>query len=126
MQVVTVGKLNIMKDARLGQRRWISLFIIVGAVYFMSALFVAAIFEPDIRVLHAFQALIYIAVIVLTSRNSAWGFGISCLNGAFWNYIFIVGAADKLWDCSPGIFSGPILFCKLLATSYIYQIQKLC
>ena len=86
-----------MKNLQHGQPRWIPVFILAGSIYFMSALFIAAVFEPDIRLLHTFQALIYVAVIVLTRRNSAWGFGIGCLNGIFWNYIFIVGAADKIW-----------------------------
>jgi hypothetical protein len=36
--------------------------------------------------LHALQALIYIAVIFLTRRNSAWGFGAGCVIAALWNY----------------------------------------
>ena len=115
-----------MKDVRLGQPRWISLFIIVGAVYFMSALFVAAIFEPDIRLLHAFQALIYVAIIVLTRRNSAWGFGIGCLNGVFWNYIFIVGAQDKLWLLLKGQLFRPDLVLQAVATVANFLIIIAC
>jgi len=48
---------------------------------------VSAIFEPSIRLLHALQTLIYIAVIVLTRRESAWGFGAGCIIAAFWNYL---------------------------------------
>ena len=66
---------------------WINASILAGAGFFIFALFLSAVFDPKIRVLHALQALIYIAVIVLTSRNNAWGFGAGCIIAAFWNYI---------------------------------------
>ena len=68
-------------------RGWIRWFITVGAGLFIVALVVSAIFEPSIRLLHALQTLIYIAVIVLTRRQSAWGFGAGCIIAAFWNYV---------------------------------------
>jgi len=61
--------------------------ILLGAGLFIFALVVSAVFEPRIRVLHVLQALIYIAVIRLAMRNSAWGFGAGCIISAFWNYI---------------------------------------
>ena len=51
----------------------------------MLALTVAAVFVPQIRLLHVFQALIYVAVIVLTRRNSAWGFGAGVIIAVLWN-----------------------------------------
>lgn len=66
---------------------WINASILAGAGCFIFALVLSAVFDPKIRVLHALQALIYIAVIVLTRRNSAWGFGAGCIISAFWNYI---------------------------------------
>ena len=66
---------------------WINVSILVGAGLFIIALIVSAVFDPKIRVLHVLQALIYIAVIVLTRKNSAWGFGAGCIIAAFWNYI---------------------------------------
>jgi len=62
----------------------------------MLALFIAALFAPSLRLLHAFQALIYICVILLVRRNSAWGFGAGCLIAGFWNYIFLRGAATDI------------------------------
>lgn len=44
-------------------------------------------FDPRIRLLHVLQALIYIAVIVLTRKTSPWGFGAGCIISLFWNYI---------------------------------------
>src|SRR5262245_18194053 len=67
--------------------RWISAFILVGSLFFIFALVLSAVFDPKIRVLHTLQALIYVAVILLTRRNSAWGFGAGCIVAAFWNYI---------------------------------------
>jgi hypothetical protein len=53
----------------------------------MLALLVSAVFDPTIRVLHALQALIYVAVIVLARRDNAWGLGAGCIIAAFWNYM---------------------------------------
>jgi hypothetical protein len=66
---------------------WINASILVGAGLFIFALILSAVFDPRIRVLHALQALIYIAVIALTRNNNAWGFGAGCIISAFWNYI---------------------------------------
>jgi hypothetical protein len=66
---------------------WINVSILAGAGLFIFALIVSAVFDPTIRVLHVLQALIYIAVMILTRKNSAWGFGAGCVIAAFWNYI---------------------------------------
>ncbi len=66
---------------------WVDAWISVGAGFFIFALALSAFFDPKIRVLHALQALIYIAVILLTRRRSAWGFGAGFTIAAFWNYI---------------------------------------
>jgi len=65
---------------------WIDRFILVGAGLFIFALVVSAIFDPTIRILHAFQKLIYIAVIVLTRIAVIAGGGhflliVGCLAG---------------------------------------------
>ena len=39
--------------------RWIRASILVGSVCFIFALFLSAVFEPKIRLLHTLQALIY-------------------------------------------------------------------
>jgi hypothetical protein len=66
---------------------WINVFVLVGAGFFIFALFLSAVFDPRIRLLHMLQAFIYIAVIVLTRKTSAWGFGAGCIIALFWNYI---------------------------------------
>ena len=83
--------------------RWIRASILVGSGCFIFALFLSAVFDPKIRLLHTLQALIYFAVIVLTRRNSAWGFGAGCIIAAFWNYInlfittFIKAGVEQFW-----------------------------
>lgn len=88
---------------RSTQPLWIRASILVGAGFFIFALILSAVFDPRIRLLHALQALIYVAVIVLTRRNSAWGFGAGVIISALWNYInlfvttFIKAGAEQFW-----------------------------
>ncbi len=57
---------------------------------FVFGLTVSAIFAPQWRVLHVFQALIYVALVALTRRKSAWGFGAGVLIALFWNYLTLI------------------------------------
>lgn len=65
---------------------WIFALIVLGAGFFIFALLLSAVYDPKIRILHVLQALIYFAVIVLASKNNAWGFGAGCVIATFWNY----------------------------------------
>lgn len=65
--------------------RWVNPAIIVGSVMFVLGLTVSAIFDAQWRTLHVFQALIYVAVVLLTRRQSAWGFGAGTAIAVFWN-----------------------------------------
>jgi hypothetical protein len=80
----TSGEAPMMDRPRAG-RPWIRPAIAVGAALFILALFLSAVWDPSIRVLHALQALIYIAIVVLTRRNSPWGYGPGVVVSAFWN-----------------------------------------
>ena len=76
---------------RLGWARqpnpgWINWTIWVGAAGFIAILILSAVFDPTIRWLHAFQALMYLAVIWLTARGSRWGLFLGIAAPAFWNY----------------------------------------
>ena len=71
-----------MEKRQVIEPRWIRASILVGSGCFIFALFLSAVFDPKIRLLHTLQALIYFAVIVLTRRNSAWGFGAGCIIAA--------------------------------------------
>jgi hypothetical protein len=102
----------------VSRSRWIRNSILIGVWFFIFALAVAAIFDPRIRVLHIFQALIYLAVLVLTRRNSPWGFGMGALIAIFWNYIFLVSliglGVETVWI---NLRSGrPDLILQLLAS----------
>ena len=64
---------------------WTNQMIWVGAGLFVIALYVSAVFDPTIRLLHALQSLIYVAVIMLVRGNSPWGYGAGCFISGFWN-----------------------------------------
>jgi hypothetical protein len=68
---------------------WIRVSIIAGSAVFVFALAVAAIFAPQWRALHVMQALPYIAVIILTGRRSAWGYGAGVFTASFWNFLVL-------------------------------------
>ena len=68
------------------------------------ALTVSAIVVPQLRLLHLLQALIYVSVIVLTRRNSPWGFGVAVFISTAWNclnlfvtHLFDAGAG-QIWS----------------------------
>ena len=66
---------------------WTRFSVHAGAGLGIVALFVSAVFDPTIRVLHFLQALPYIAVVVLARRDNAWVLGAACITATFWNYI---------------------------------------
>ena len=63
------------------------MWIPIGALLFIIALTGSAIVVPQLRVLHFFQALIYIAVIILAWHDSAWGYGAGVSVPAAWNIL---------------------------------------
>jgi len=84
--------------------RWIRVSIALGVGLFLLALLLSAVFVPQLRLLHLFQALIYVAVIVLTGRNSPWGFGVGVIIPTAWNclnlfvtHLFQAGAG-QFWS----------------------------
>jgi hypothetical protein len=84
--------------------RWIRVSIPIGVGVFIVALTLSAVLVPQLRLLHFLQALIYVAVIVLTRRNSPWGFGIGVIVPTAWNclnlfvtHLFQVGAM-QFWS----------------------------
>ena len=95
---------------------WINLCIRAGAGFFIFALILSAVFDPKIRLLHTLQALIYVAVIVLTRRENAWGFGAGFFIASLWNYTnlfvttFVKGGLIELGVLPSGraIFTGRI------------------
>jgi hypothetical protein len=70
----------------------------------MLALTLSAVIVPRLRLLHLLQALIYVAVMVLTRRNLAWGFGAGFIIAVLWNglnlfvtHLFQAGA-EEVWS----------------------------
>ena len=64
---------------------WTRVSILIGVGLFILALTGSAILIPQLRLLHLLQALIYVAILVLTRRNSSWGFGAGTFIAAAWN-----------------------------------------
>jgi len=83
---------------------WIRVCLPVGAGLFILALILSAIILPQFRPLHAFQALIYVAILMLARRNNPWGFGAGVIVPTAWNclslfitHLMQAGAA-QLWS----------------------------
>ena len=66
---------------------WTNGAIWAGSALFVVALFVSAVFDPTIRLLHALQSLIYVGVVLLSRSNSPWGYGAGCIVSTFWNSV---------------------------------------
>ena len=93
-----------MSQNPVNSSRWISVSISIGVGLFIFALAVSALLVPQLRLLHVLQALIYVAVLVLTRQNSPWGFGIGVIIPAAWNclnlfvtHLFQKGA-EQFWS----------------------------
>ena len=83
--------------------RWTRVWIPLGAGLFISALAGSALAVPQLRMLHLFQALIYVAVILLARRNHASGFGAGITIAVVWNSLelfvthLMQAGAGELW-----------------------------
>jgi hypothetical protein len=93
-----------MRQNPPGVSPWIRLSISIGVALFLFALAVSAAYVPQLHLLHFFQALIYVAVLLLTRQNSPWGFGIGVIIPAAWNclnlfvtHLFQKGA-EQFWS----------------------------
>jgi hypothetical protein len=67
----------------LGPAEWL---IAAGGGMFILVLAVSAVFVPDVRALHVFQAFPYVAAIVLSIRRNRWGLFIGVSAAGLWNY----------------------------------------
>jgi hypothetical protein len=86
---------------------WIFRSIVGGSAFFVFALTVSAVFAPEFRLLHSFQALIYIIVVLLARRKNPFGYGAGFFIAAFWDYIFLQGAWPKVWQLIKGAVFTP-------------------
>jgi hypothetical protein len=67
----------------IGPAEWL---IAVGCGVFVLVLAISAVFVPDVRWLHVFQAGPYIAAVFLSIRHSRWGYFIGVSAAGLWNY----------------------------------------
>ena len=92
-----------MTQSQVPASQWTRVWIPIGAGLFIFALIGSAVVVSQLRLLHTFQALIYVAVILLARRNRAEGFGAGIAIAVAWNslQIFIThnmqGGARALW-----------------------------
>jgi hypothetical protein len=96
---------------------WTRVSILIGSGLFIFALTVSAILVPQLRVLHFFQALIYVVVAVLTLRNSPWGFGAGVITAAAWNSLNLF--VTHLMQ------AGAVQFWSLLTTGHVRRPDTL-
>ena len=68
-----------MRQSPEDRSRWTRVSISVGVGLFLLALGLSVVIVPQLLYLHLLQALIYLAVLVLTQRNSPWGYGIGVI-----------------------------------------------
>lgn len=67
----------------VGAPTWL---IVSGGCAFIFVLGLSAYWEADIRWLHFFQALMYVATIILSLRQSRWGLFIGFSAAFLWDY----------------------------------------
>lgn len=96
----------------------------VGASMFIVALAASVFFDRSIWVLHTFQALIYVAVMVLAQRGNPLGFGAGFVIALLWNGAnlfvtgFIAAALHTVQDAlSRGHISRPVLLLVLVGAA---------
>ncbi len=103
---------------------WPIAAIHVGASMFIVALAASVFFDPSIWVLHAVQALIYVAVMVLVQRENPLGFGAGLAIALLWNGAnlfatgFVAAGLHTLQTVlSTGHLSRPVLLLVLLGAA---------
>jgi hypothetical protein len=81
---------------------WVRLSIPIGVGLFIFALVVSAVVVPQLRLLHLLQALIYVAIFILTRRSNAWGFGAAVFIATAWNCLNLF--VTNLSEIGAGLF----------------------
>ncbi len=105
------------KDDWVSGPRSTQVWTYIGATLFLVALLVSAIVIPELRLLHSFQALIYIAVIVLVRRNSPWGYGAGFAISIVWNGVSLF--------VTHLIQAGAVAIWSSLRTGHIHQLDTM-
>jgi hypothetical protein len=106
-----------MADDPSTQTLWTRTWIPIGSGLFLVALTVSAVVVPNLRLLHFLQALIYVAVVVLARRNSAWGFGAGFTIAVVWNCLETFG---------PHIMqAGAVMIWSFLHTGQVQHLETM-
>jgi len=115
-----------MRQSPEDQSRWTRVAIAIGVGLFLLALGLSVVFVPQLLYLHLLQALIYLAVLVLTRQNSPWGYGIGVVVPTAWNclnlfvtHLFQKGAL-QFWSL---VRTGQFWF--LLRTGHVYRPETM-
>jgi hypothetical protein len=107
------------------------LLTLVGGAGFIFVLALSAYWEQDIRLLHFFQAWMYLAAIALALRQSRWGHFIGISTACFWNYTnlfattFFLNGLEQLaaWTRS-GHLARPDIFISVPA--WVFNLMVIC
>ena len=116
------------------KRHWIvTVLVATGSAMFVLGLAVSAAFAAEWRVLHVFQALIYVALVVLARQKSAWGFGAGFFVALFWNSLSLIvttAAHDGIIELMSVLHTGnvqrPDVLLNLFATTGHFLVMLGC
>lgn len=107
----------VLPPSYLSERTWTRVWIPVGCILFLVALAVSALVVPQLGPLHLLQALIYVAVMMLTRRNSAFGFGAGVTIAVAWNSLNLL--------VTHLVQAGAIAFWSLLRTGQLRKVDTM-
>jgi hypothetical protein len=93
------------------------MWIPIGAALFLVALTVSALVVPQLRFLHLLQALIYVVVVALARRNSAWDFGAGFTVAVAWNCLNLF--VTHLMQV------GVVVFWSFLRTGHVRRVDTM-
>lgn len=101
-----------MKNAQLKLKlSSVDWLVLVSSLAFIFILVLSALYDNSIRILHTFQAVIYVIVIILSFRQSAWGYGAGCFIAVFWNWTNLIHTtfiASGLHEFTTAIQTGQV------------------
>jgi hypothetical protein len=101
------------QDGSSSTRTWIQ----VGAGLFIIALIVSALAVPQLRLLHFLQSLIYIAIVILARRKSAWAYGAGVAIGVALNSLNLFVTHLML--------AGVAVFWSFLQTGHVQRVETM-
>jgi hypothetical protein len=73
--------------------------IALSCAGFVFILAIAAFWDHSIIVLHAFQAMQYLVIVILGARRNRWGYFAAIAVGSLWNYValFVNSFVESGW-----------------------------